>query len=168
MTTTADMRSAAERAAQSSGLGMGIYRFLKAVPTLILWILVIVWSIPTFGLFVNSFRTRDAQRATGWWTAFTGGTEGWTFQNYTEVLGSGVTGGMWDALLNSFAIAVPATIIPIAIAAFAAYAFAWIEFRGREWLFIATVSLLAIPLQTAGSTRRGRPTTWLTPRVPPR
>ncbi len=56
---------------------------------------------------------------------------------------------MWNALLNSLAIAIPATIIPIAIAAFAAYAFAWIDFRGREWLFIATVSLLAIPLQTS-------------------
>ena len=56
---------------------------------------------------------------------------------------------LWDALLNSLAIAIPATIIPIAVAAFAAYAFAWIDFKGRKWLFIATVSLLAIPLQVA-------------------
>ena len=56
---------------------------------------------------------------------------------------------MTNSLLNSFAIAIPATIIPIAIAAFAAYGFAWIDFQGRKWLFIGTVALLAIPLQVA-------------------
>ena len=65
------------------------------------------------------------------------------------MLDPGLTGGMRDGLANSLAIALPATIIPIGIAAFAAYAFAWIDFRGREVLFIATVSLLAIPLQIA-------------------
>ena len=148
--TTTDTRiaTAAERAA-AAGLGMRIYRFLKAIPTWVLWAIVIVWSIPTVGLFVNSFRTRDAQRSSGWWTAFTGGTEGWTIDNYVDVLGAEATGGVWNGLMNSFAIAIPATIIPIAIAAFAAYAFAWMDFKGREWLFIGTVSLMAIPLQTA-------------------
>jgi alpha-glucoside transport system permease protein len=115
----------------------------------VLWFIVMLWSIPTVGLLVNSFRTRDAQRESGWWTAFTSGTEGWTIDNYVDVLGAEATGGLWNGLMNSFAIAIPATIIPIAIAAFAAYAFAWMEFRGREWLFIGTVALMAIPLQTA-------------------
>ena len=75
--------------------------------------------------------------------------DGFTLDNYREVLDPGLTGGMRDGLTNSLAIALPATIIPIGIAAFAAYAFAWIDFRGREVLFIATVSLLAIPLQIA-------------------
>jgi len=149
-TTTQQARmSEAERAARQSGLGMRIYHFLKAIPTWVLWLLVILWSLPTFGLFVNSFRTRDAQRASGWWTAFTSGTEGWTLDNYVDVLGAEATGGLWNGLLNSFAIAIPATVIPIAIAAFAAYAFAWVDFRGREWMFIITVSLMAIPLQVA-------------------
>ncbi|MFV0306306.1 MAG: carbohydrate ABC transporter permease [Desertimonas sp.] len=123
----------------------GVYRFLRAIPTWVLWLLVIVWTVPTFGLFVNSFRSRDLQRSTGWWTQFTDGVDGLTLDNYRQVLGSGQQGGMKTALANTFAISLPATIIPIAIAAFAAYAFAWIDFKRREGLFIATVSLLAIP-----------------------
>ncbi len=129
-------------------IGWRLYRLLRAIPTWTLWGLVVVWSIPTLGLLVNSFRDRDAQRTSGWWTGFAD-VGSFTLQNYRDVLGSGPTGGLWDALLNSFAIAIPATVIPIAFAAFAAYAFAWIDFRGREWLFIGTVSLLAIPLQVA-------------------
>ncbi|NIO58614.1 MAG: ABC transporter permease subunit [Acidobacteria bacterium] len=125
-----------------------MYGFLRSIPTWVLWILVIIWSIPTFSLFVNSFRTRDAQSASGWWS-FLSDPEGLSFENYTDVLAAQVGGGVSNALLNSLAIAIPATVIPIAIAAFAAYAFAWIDFRGREWLFIITVALLAIPLQTS-------------------
>jgi alpha-glucoside transport system permease protein len=133
--------------AKQQGLGKRTYAFLRAIPTWVLWTLVVLWTIPTFGLFVNSFRTRDAQRASGWWTIFTGGEIGLTMENYTDVLSANATGGLWEGLLNSLAITIPATIIPIAIAAFAAYAFAWIDFRGREMLFIVTVSLLAIPAQ---------------------
>ncbi len=151
--TTEAQAMAARAAAAEGGVGHRIYRFLKAIPTWVLWGLVVLWTIPTFGLFVNSFRPRDAQRSSGWWSVFTGsggGEEGTlTLENYTETLQAGATGGLGDALLNSLAIAIPATIIPIAVAAFAAYAFAWIDFRGREWLFIGTVSLLAIPLQVA-------------------
>jgi alpha-glucoside transport system permease protein len=148
--TAVDGRAMAERAASSEGgVGKRIYRFLKAIPTWVLWMLVILWTIPSLGLLVNSFRPRDAQRATGWWTTFTGHGGGLTLANYKEVLSAGATGGLGQALLNSMAIAIPATIIPIAVAAFAAYAFAWIDFRGREWLFIATVALMSIPLQVA-------------------
>ena len=68
---------------------------------------------------------------------------------YGEVLFPDTGAGLWNALLNSASIAIVATIIPIAIAAFAAYAFAWIDFRGREWLFIGTVALLAVPTQVS-------------------
>ncbi len=130
------------------GVGKAIYRVLGSIPTGVLWFLVIVWSIPTFGLAVNSFRGRDAQRNAGWWNVFSD-EGGPTLNNYEEVLTSSSTNSILESLANSFAIAIPATIIPIAIAAFAAYAFAWIDFKGREWLFIATVSLLAVPLQVA-------------------
>jgi alpha-glucoside transport system permease protein len=123
-----------------------LYNFLAAVPTWILWLLVFIWTLPTFSLFINSFRQRDAQRATGWWTVFDDPvTPG--LQNYQEVLGAEASGGLTQGLVNSFAIAIPAPII--AIAAFAAYAFAWIDFRGRQGIFIATVALLAIPNQVA-------------------
>lgn len=125
-----------------------IHRRLGSIPTGLLWLFVFVWSIPTLGLFVNSFRQKDDQLATGWWKilADEGGV---TIDNYVEILSSGGDGGIGQALLNSLAIAVPATVIPIAIAAFAAYAFAWMNFKGRSTLFIATISLLAIPLQVA-------------------
>lgn len=131
------------------GVGGRIYGWLRAIPTWVLWLLVVVWSLPTVGLAVNSFRSRDAQRSSGWWTAIGDGADQWTLDNYRSVLSASATASLTDSLLNSFAIAIPATIIPIAIAAFAAYGFAWIDFKGRKWLFIFTVSLLAIPLQVA-------------------
>ena len=147
MTSKTQNTQISENAKSVDSVGKFVYRLLKAIPTWALWILVVIWSIPTGSLFINSFRTRDAQRATGWWTSFTEG--GWTFDNYIDVLSAQQTGGLWQALINSFAIAVPATVIPVAIAAMAAYAFAWIPFKGREWLFIATVALMALPNQVA-------------------
>jgi hypothetical protein len=114
----------------------------------VLWLLVVVWSIPTVGLLINSFRTRDQQRTSGWWTVFRDIGD-LTLDNYRTVLGTTAAGGMKQGLTNSFAIALPATIIPIALAAFAAYAFAWIDFKHREGLFLGTIALLAVPLQVA-------------------
>lgn len=132
-----------------TGVGKFVYGILRGVPTWVLWVLVVLWTTPTVTLFVNSFRDRDAQRTSAFWTTLAGNVDGFTIGNYEGVFSSEATGGFVDAILNSFAIAIPATIIPIAIAAFAAYAFAWIEFRGREWLFIFTISLLAVPNQVA-------------------
>ncbi|MCP3988004.1 MAG: carbohydrate ABC transporter permease [Actinomycetia bacterium] len=115
-----------------------------------MWAMAILWLVPTMGLAINSFRPRDAQRNSGWWTfqADNTGTRV-TLDNYESVLSASATNTLTDSLLNSAAIAIPATIIPIAVAAFAAYGFAWIEFRGRRILFISVISLLAIPLQVA-------------------
>jgi len=121
-----------------------VYGFLRSIPTIVVWIIVVVWSIPTFGLLVNSFRSRDGQRGSGWWQVRPSEL---TVDNYQQIFDARQS--LWDSLLNSAAIAIPATIIPIAIAAFAAYGFAWIDFKGRKPLFIATVALLAIPLQVA-------------------
>jgi alpha-glucoside transport system permease protein len=133
---------------RGDGTTGAVYRFLRSIPTWVLWVLVAIWSIPTLGLLVNSFRTRADQRASGWWTVLTGPTD-FTLDNYRAVLGTTASGGMKQGLTNSLAIALPATIIPIAIAAFAAYAFAWIDFKHRQGLFIGTVALLAVPLQVA-------------------
>ncbi len=133
---------------RDKGAGGAVYRFLRSIPTWVLWLLVVVWSIPTVGLLVNSFRTRDQPRASGWWTVWRNIGD-LTLGNYQQVLGTTAAGGMKQGLTNSFAIALPATIIPIAFAAFAAYAFAWIDFKHREGLFLGTVALLAVPLQVA-------------------
>lgn len=133
-------------AAPRTEIGPRLHAVLGAIPTWILWIVVTLWTLPTFSLFVNSFRNASAQRATAFWRSTP---DELTLDGYIDVITPSVTGGLGDAVLNSFAIAIPATIIPIAIAAFAAYAFAWMDFKGRHWLFIGTVSLMAIPLQTA-------------------
>ncbi len=130
-----------------NGLGDRIYQRLADIPTWVLWMLVVVWTIPSFSLFVNSFRNRDAQRNDAFWNILN--ERDATVENYSDVLSAGSTNDLTDSIITSAAISVPATIIPIAFAAFAAYGFAWIDFKGRKWLFIATVSLLAIPLQVA-------------------
>jgi len=127
------------------------YRKLTDVPLWALWVIVAMWTIPSLSLFVNSFRSKTNQRNSGFWNILADDpTPGFsTFDNYETVLSSDSTNGMLQSLISSLAIAVPATILPIAIAAFAAYAFAWIDFKGRKVLFIGTVSLLSIPLQVA-------------------
>ena len=140
----------------SGGLAGFVYGLLRRIPTWALWLVVVIWTIPSFSLFVNGFRGRSDQRNNGFWTQitdFVGITDinegSWTTGNYESVFDADSTASLVDSIGNSFAVSIPATIIPIAIATFAAYAFAWIDFKGREWLFIFTVSLLAIPLQVA-------------------
>jgi len=108
-------------------------------------LIVLMWTLPTLGLLINSFRTSVASSSTGWWTSVLNpfGTE-WTIGNYTTVLTSG---GLFDALINSLIVTIPATVIPITLAAFAAYGFAWMRFRGRGLLFGVIVGLLVVPLQ---------------------
>ena len=113
---------------------------------LVLVIVTIGFFIPTFGLFVTSFRARDDAAASGWWTALLNPFhQDWILTNYSEVLSQ----GMGNAFINSIVVAVPATIIPILIAAMAAYAFTFTEFRGRDVLFIIVVGLLVVPNQVA-------------------
>jgi alpha-glucoside transport system permease protein len=111
-------------------------------------VIVVLWLIPTVGVLVTSFRPAAVVNETGWWTTFAHLFDSgqWTLQNYRDALDSG---GFENALLNSLAVTVPATVIPITIAAFAAYAFSWMEFRGRYVMFVAVVGLLVVPLQMA-------------------
>jgi alpha-glucoside transport system permease protein len=122
-------------------------RMSGAGRTVALWSIVAVWSLPTIGLLLSSFRAERAVKTEGWWTIFTN--PQLTIDNYRIVLESGGSSApnMFEAFLNSIAIVLPATVIPISIALFAAYAFAWMEFPGRKWLFVAVVSLMAVPLQ---------------------
>jgi alpha-glucoside transport system permease protein len=107
-------------------------------------ILMIIWAVPTVGLLVNSFRPSTDLSSSGWWTAFFPPYH-FTFENYAQVINQN---GIGDAFINSLFISIPATIIPIFVAAFAAYAFSWMEFPGRNVLFVVVVGLLVVPLQT--------------------
>jgi len=122
-------------------------RTLSSVPLQLAVISIcFIWSLPSVGLFISSFRPRNDVFATGWWTVFQHPFDFTQFQldNYAHVLGAQ---GMGRAFLNSLMIAIPATVIPITLAAFAGYAFAWMEFPGRQMLFVIVVGLLVIPLQ---------------------
>ncbi len=110
--------------------------------------IAIIWTIPTFGLFVTSFRPGADSATTGWWTVFVH--PGFTLDNYFQALTSGGTAlTLGSSFLNSLAIAIPATIVPIAIATLAAYAFAWIPFKGRGLLFVFVFALQIVPIQMA-------------------
>ena len=107
-------------------------------------LLVLIWTIPTIGLFITSFRNKDAVANSGWWTAFSN-PGALTLDNYHQVIFGG--DGLGTAFLNTLAVTIPAVVIPILIAAFAAYGFAWMKFPGRRLLFITVVALLVVPLQ---------------------
>jgi alpha-glucoside transport system permease protein len=111
-------------------------------------IICLLWSLPTLGLFISSFRNEEAINSSGWWTVFVNpfNFTTWTLENYASVL---FADGMANAFLNSLLVAIPAVVIPITIAAFAAYAFAWIKFPGRGFFFAAVVGLMVVPLHVA-------------------
>lgn len=121
-----------------------------------------VWTVPTFGLLVSSFRPGDDVSASGWWTVFKNPSQAHlSLDNYRIVLGAAGNDprlqeqikrgqeeiNLGTSVLNSLTVTIPATVIPILIAAFAAYGFAWIKFPGRKAFFIGVVALLVVPLQ---------------------
>ena len=135
---------AATRPAAGTATG-GLRRRLGHLPTHVaVIVLMLIWLIPTIGLFINSFRTSEAVQSTGWWTILFQPSQV-TLENYAHVLAQN---GIASGFVNSLFISIPATIIPIFVAAFAAYAFAWMNFPGRNILFVAIVGLLVVPLQT--------------------
>lgn len=132
------MTTQALRAPTSSPSGRWLVRICVVA-------IVLIWTIPTLGLLVSSFRPGSDIAASGWWSALARPlSTSWTLDNYARVLGDD---GMFGAFINSLIVTIPSTVIPITIAAFAAYAFAWTKFRGRAFLFAVVVGLLVVPLQ---------------------
>jgi alpha-glucoside transport system permease protein len=107
-------------------------------------VIAVLWTIPTFGLLLTSFRPELLIRTEGWWT-FPQNPE-ITVDNYNEVLYGGST-NFATFFVNTIVITLPAVVIPISIALLAAYAFAWIPFPGRDWLFVAVFALQIVPIQ---------------------
>ena len=109
-------------------------------------VIAVLWTIPTLGLLVTSFRPERDVRNSGWWTIFSD--PSFTLDNYDEVLFGGST-ELSNYFVNSIIITIPAVLIPIVLASIAAYAFAWTTFKGRDILFVAVFALQIVPLQVA-------------------
>ena len=110
---------------------------------IVLALIGLIWLVPTLGLLVTSFRPRSDIQSTGWWDLFN---LHLTLDNYSQVLQAQ---GMLQAFLNTVFIAVPSTLLPLAICAMAAYAFSWMKFPFRDTLFLIVVGLLMVPVQVA-------------------
>ncbi|WP_217166898.1 carbohydrate ABC transporter permease [Streptomyces sp. AC512_CC834] len=122
----------------TEGLSGGLVRVFLIVVGLF-------WLVPTIGLLLSSLRTPEDMAANGWWEVFTKPSQ-LTFQSYEELLKNG---DITSSLLNTVMITVPATVLVVVIGSLAGYAFAWMDFPGRDWWFLAVVGLLVVPVQVA-------------------
>jgi alpha-glucoside transport system permease protein len=150
--TDIDPRSArqvekATRRAETAAFNDSKKRLSSKGATIAAVIIAVIWTIPTFGLLVTSFRQPADITTSGWWTVFTN--PSLTISNYVNTLNFNDTETVAQSFLNSIVIVIPATIIPISLALLAAYAFAWIDFRGKNILFVGVFSLQVVPIQVA-------------------
>ena len=115
--------------------------------TLVLAALSLLWITPTFALLVTSVRERTEAQVTGWWTVFTNfGGQHWTLSAFSKVINESGIGGSFVA---SAAVTIPATVLPLLFAAYAAYGFTFLDFKGREVIFSIIIGLLVVPIQSA-------------------
>jgi len=123
--------------------------FSSKIATTVVWVITIIWTVPTLGLLVTSFKTNEKILNEAWWTSLLN--PDFTLENYKGVfLGDGtqsLSAGVLPYFMNSIVITLPATIFPIVIATMAAYALAWIRFRGSNFLFFSIFALQIVPLQ---------------------
>ena len=124
-------------------------KLTSRVASIVAIIIAIVWTVPTFGLFVSSLRPEDEIKTTGWWKFFSN--PSLTLDNYNEVVfgTSASSGRLASYFINSLTITVPAVLFSVSLAAMAAYALSWLNFRGRDWIFIGVFTLQIVPLQMA-------------------
>ena len=120
--------------------------FAGAPVRIVVIVIALIWTLPSAGLLISSLRPPNDITASGWWTTLAHPFQQaqWTLENYAQVL---TAHGLANAFLNSLLVTIPSVVIPITIAAFAAYAFAWLEFPGRRFFFVLVVGLMVVPLQ---------------------
>jgi len=147
VSTTAAAEAPLEAHAEATQpLSARIVRFLGKTPVyLFLAFVGLLWLVPTLGLFFTSLLEPAQISTTGWWKILSDPSLA-TLENYSEILDNeAITSAVWTTLWISLG----ATALPILVASFAAYAFAWLEFPGRDWLFLIVVGLLVVPIQMA-------------------
>jgi alpha-glucoside transport system permease protein len=117
--------------------------------TISVWIIAVLWTIPTLGLFATSLRPKAAISETGWWQIFLH--PHFTLSNYTAIFSTGTVSGISNGILpyfiNSFVITIPAVVFPIALATMAAYCLAWVKFKGSDAIFYGIFALQIVPIQ---------------------
>jgi alpha-glucoside transport system permease protein len=144
MTTVED--ASGQPVVLSEGIAPKILRALGRAPVhIVLALLGVFWLIPTTGLFITSLLTPSDAAEGGWWNFFAKPSS-WTFDNYANMFDNE---GITHALVVTAQVTIGATILPILVASAAAYALAWIEFPGRDWLFLTVIGLLLVPVQMA-------------------
>jgi len=123
-----------------------ILRVVSKLPVQLLLIAVgLLWLVPTIGLFVTSILPASHFDQAGWWKVFSKPSLA-TWSNYDQIFHNHQ---ITHALITTLEIAVGGTVLPIMVAALAGYAFAWLDFPGRDWLFVAVIAMLVVPLQMA-------------------
>ena len=124
-------------------------RLTSRTATAVSIVIAMIWTVPTFGLFVSSLRPEDEIKSNGWWNVFTD--PQFTLANYQDVLfgRTASSGQLAGFFINSLVITIPSVLFPLAFAALAAYALSWMNFRGRDWIYIGIFALQIVPLQMA-------------------
>jgi alpha-glucoside transport system permease protein len=131
---------------RSEGVGSSIVRALSHAPVTILLVIVgVAWLVPTLGLFLTSLLPAQLISSEGWWSVLVTPSEA-TLENYRAIFANEA---ITSALVTTVWIAIGSTILPIIVAAMAAYAFAWMEFPGRDWLFVGVIAMIVVPIQMA-------------------
>ncbi|HCU50260.1 MAG TPA: sugar ABC transporter permease, partial [Micromonosporaceae bacterium] len=112
-------------------------------------VIALLWTVPTFGLFISSFRPEQEIKTNGWWTFFN--KPQLTLDNYQDVLfgTSGTSGRLASYFVNSLVITIPSVLFPLAFCSLAAYALAWTKFKGRDWIYVGIFALQIVPIQMA-------------------
>ncbi|MCW6008924.1 carbohydrate ABC transporter permease [Micromonospora sp. CPCC 205371] len=148
-TTTPVLPGATAEQMPRTAAGRVRKRLNTRTATVVSIIIAVLWTIPTFGLFISSLRPEQDIKTTGWWTFFS--SPAFTLENYNEVLfgQSASSGRLASYFVNSVVITIPSVLFPIAFAAMAAYALSWIRFRGRDWIYVGIFALQIVPLQMA-------------------
>ncbi|MEV4616434.1 carbohydrate ABC transporter permease [Kitasatospora sp. NPDC049258] len=136
--------------AEATGVRAVRRSFSSPLASLLVIVVTVLWTIPTFGLLITSLRPKQDVASSGWWEVFVH--PDLTLSNYHTVLfegGFSVSGGLMPYLVNSLAISLPATLFPLVLAAMAAYALAWVRFKGSDTVFFVIFALQVVPLQMA-------------------
>jgi alpha-glucoside transport system permease protein len=145
MTTSMTANPALPESALKAATRRTKQRLTSRGATIAALVIAVFWTVPTVGLFITSIRPEVETQRSGWWEIFINPTV--TLENYQEVLFGRES--LLGPFFNSIAISIPATVFPLVIASLAAYAFAWMKFKGREVIFVLVFALQIVPIQMA-------------------